>query len=76
MVAIDAVATDTHGACDTDLFVARPVGRHMIMAEIKLCRTAVQRLFRGRLDAGLPLVVRTLKCEVRAFGGCLGMQRR
>ena len=26
--------------------------------------------------AGLPLVVRTLKREVRVFGGCLGMHRR
>ena len=30
----------------------------------------------GYVNAGLPLVVRTLKREVRAFGGCLGMQRR
>ena len=26
--------------------------------------------------SGLSLVVWTLKCEVRAFGECLGMQRR
>ena len=39
-------------------------------------RPPVEACFDGILISGLLLVVRVLKREVRAFGGCLGMHRR
>jgi hypothetical protein len=76
MVAIDAEMADRTGH-ERQLAGSRLFGHLYIMAEINYA--ALLRWtppFPPRDWSGPSLVVRTLKREVRAFGGCLGMQRR
>jgi hypothetical protein len=82
MVAIDAVVADRTGQDDWVRPAHRLFGHHTL-AEINMphCRAQPDWLVApdvgdGGSVAGLPLVVRTLKREVRAYGGCLGMHRR